>query len=264
MKIICVDDEKLILDMTVEVCLSLPRKPEVCAFQTAEKALEYFHEHSADIALLDINLPDMNGITLAKKINELSPDTAIIFLTGYPEYALDAIAMHASGYLLKPVSEEKLKEEIEYAYEIIGLKKAARGKRNIAVRTFGTFHVLVNGEPVRFTRSRSKELLAYLVDRHGSFVSRAAAFSVLYENRPYDRRMQKQFDVILRSLRQTLDEYGAGGILEMSKGSIRVVPELFDCDLYRFFEGDAQTVNSYRGEYMSEYAWASFTEAGMA
>ena len=264
MRILCVDDEKLILDLTVSMCRALPQKPEVTGFQKAADAIEWVRLHKADIALLDINLSDMNGLKLAAMIKELSPNTAIIFLTGYSEYAVDAIAMHASGYLMKPVSEERLKAEIDYAAENIALRKAARGKRNIVIKTFGNFHVLVNGEAVHFPRSRSKELLAYLVDRHGSFVSRAAAFSVLYENRQYDRPMQKQFDVILRSLRQTLEDYGIGDILEMGKGGIRVVPELFDCDLYRFYDGDAGTVNAYRGEYMSEYAWASITEANIS
>ena len=76
--------------------------------------------------------------------------------------------------------------------------------------------------------------------------------------------MQKQFDVILRSLRATLDKYGISDIIEMKKGYIRAVPEQFDCDLYRFFDGNIDTINSFHGEYMSEYSWASITEANIS
>ena len=264
MRIICVDDEKLILELTVSMCRELPQKPEVQGFSNSADALEYLRCHKADIAIIDINMPDMTGIVLAAKMKEINKNIAIIFLTGYSEYALDAISMHASGYLMKPVSSERLKEEIDYAMENIELHKYKPQNTNIFVKTFGRFDVLLDGEPIAFQRSRAKELLAYLVDRHGSFVSRSTAFSILWENRTYDRPMQKQFDVILRSLRATLDKYGISNMIEMRQGYIRAVPEQFDCDLYRFFDGNIDTVNSFQGEYMSEYSWASFTEANIS
>lgn len=72
--------------------------------------------------------------------------------------------------------------------------------------------------------------------------------------------MQKQFYVIISSLRKTLEEAGVSEIFEMSHSYIRVAPEKFECDLYRFLDGDADTVNQYRGVYMDSYSWASMTE----
>ena len=73
--------------------------------------------------------------------------------------------------------------------------------------------------------------------------------------------MQKQLDNYVRSLRNTLREYGIEDILEISRGTLRVRPERIVCDLYRFLEGDRDAVQSYRGEYMSAWAWASMTES---
>ena len=87
---------------------------------------------------------------------------------------------------------------------------------------------------------------------------------MLWEDRMYDRAMQKQFDVIIRSMRETLKEYGIEDVFEMEKGMLRIVPERIECDMYRFFAGDVQTINTYRGEYMSPYSWASFTEGLIA
>ncbi len=114
-----------------------------------------------------------------------------------------------------------------------------------------------------FSRARAKELLAYLIDRQGGFVTRANVFSVLWEDGLYNRSMQKQLDVVIRSLRTTLEEYGICDIIELHKGSLRAVPEKLDCDLYRFFKGDVEAVDAYRGEYMSAYSWASLTESYM-
>jgi len=73
--------------------------------------------------------------------------------------------------------------------------------------------------------------------------------------------MQKQLDVYIRSLRDTLREYGISEIMEMKKGILRIVPGTLVCDAYLFFSGDSPTINSYRGEYMSSYSWASITES---
>lgn len=98
------------------------------------------------------------------------------------------------------------------------------------------------------------------IDRQGSSVTRPQLASIIWEDRAYDRKLQKQLDVYIRSLRDTLHEYGIERIYEMKGGKLRVIPEEFDCDVYRFFEGDISVINAFRGEYMSDYSWASITE----
>ena len=56
-----------------------------------------------------------------------------------------------------------------------------------------------------------------------------------------------------------LREYGAQEILQMERGILRVDPNTFDCDAYRFYAGDSEAVNAYRGEYMTDYSWAELT-----
>lgn len=258
MKIICVDDEQLVLGLTVSLCRELPQITAVEGFTKAGDALSYLEEDTADIAILDINMPDMDGITLAAKIKEMHPDTAILFLTGYAQYAVDAFQIHASGYLLKPVSRERLAAEVAYA---LSGRRQQKPPVHIEAQTFGEFDLLVDGRPVAFPRARAKELLAYLVDRRGGSITRANAFAVLWGDILYDRPMQKQLDVVIRSLRTTLKEYGIDEIFEMQSGMMRICPEKLDCDLYRFLDGDIDAVNAYRGEYMSSYSWASVTEA---
>ena len=230
---------------------------DVIGFQRAEAALEWFVDNTADIALLDINLPDMNGIALAVRIKEKSPDTAIIFLTGYSEYAVDAFKIHASGYLMKPVTQAALAAEIDHALSLYEHSVPVIHTAHIAVRTFGKVEIFVNNKPVKFARSRSKELLAFLISRRGGQVSRNELHNVLYSDREYDRPVQKQLDVMIRSMRDTLTEYGISDILVMNRGLLSIRPELIDCDMYRLMDGDPVTVNSYRGEYMTGYSWAN-------
>ena len=258
MTIVCIDDEKLVLDLTISLYRELPMKPEVKGFQKANDALSWLRDNTADITLTDINMPDMNGLVLAAKIKTLRPDMKIIFLTGYSEFAVDAFALHASGYIMKPVGKERLLSEIEYA---MSDDKRTKTPVHIEVRTFGEFDLTVDGETVDFPRAKAKELLAYLIDRQGHSVSRANISAVLFEDKLYDRSMQKQLDVIIRSLRETLRKYGAEDIFELSRGNLRIRPEKINCDMYRFLNGDIEAINSYRGEYMNSYSWAALTEA---
>ena len=259
MRMICVDDEKLVLQYTLSLCDELPQIDETVGFSDPDDALKYLKENDADIALLDIDMPKMNGIQMAIRMKKMRQDIAIIFLTGYSQYAVEAFSLHASGYLLKPIGKKRLEEEIDYA--IRNRNDKTDSDSHIKVQTFGNFDVLVDGNVITFNRSKAKELLAYLVDRQGRNVTRAEAFAILWEDGQYDRPMQKQLDVIIRSLRNTLDAYDINEILEVDRGQLRVNTQYLDCDLYRFLAGDLQAINSFRGEYMNSYSWAEFTEA---
>ncbi|MBR2822242.1 MAG: response regulator [Clostridia bacterium] len=256
---ICVDDERRIMEHTVRMCLNLPRITEAKGFTRSRDALEWLETHSADLALLDIEMPEMNGIELTARIKQLRPDIAVIFLTGYAQYALDAFSVHANGYLMKPVMEEKLSQEIAYALA----NRPPRRDTHILIQTFSGFDVFVDGEIVAFSQAKCKELLAFLVDKQGNSVTRSEAFAALWEDRAYDRAMQKLLDNIIRSMRQTLEAYHIAEIFEMQRGTMRIRPEAFTCDAYRFFLGDSDAVSAYRGEYMSAYSWASITESYM-
>ena len=256
MKAICVDDDRLLMEDTVAMCLELPEIDEARGFIRPGDALEWLEHNAADLALLDIDMPEMNGIQLAAAIKAKHPDTAILFLTGYAQYAVDAFAVRASGYLLKPVTKEALAADVAYA--LSGKQKQTTGR--VLVQTFGSFDVFVDGKAISFKMAKCKELLAYLVDRQGGGVTRAELSAILWEDRPYDRGLQKQLDVYIRSLRESLRQYGVADLLEMHRGVIRIRPEKFVCDAYLFFSGDSDAVNAYRGEYMSNYSWASMTE----
>lgn len=123
LKVLCVDDEKLMLRHLVSLCEKTTDVSETHGFDRAKEALCWVKDHSCDLALLDINLPDMDGITLAKRIQELRPETDIVFVTGYPQYAVDSWTVHPCGYLLKPITKKDLQEKLDY---ILSLRSPRR------------------------------------------------------------------------------------------------------------------------------------------
>lgn len=259
MRLICVDDEIRVLRHTVLMCQELPDIEDTRGFSRAGEALEWVKGNPVDAALLDIDMPDMNGLTLAARIKEVRPDVAIIFVTAFAQFAVDSFAVHPTGYLLKPIDQEDIARELAYVRSL----KTRRAAAHIAVYTFGDFEILLDGEMLSFRRAKSKELLAYLVDRHGKGVTRAQIYAALWEEGDYGHSQQKYLDVVIRSLRETLEKHGIGDIMEMKSGFLRIRPEMIDCDLYRFLDGESSAVNAYRGAYMSNYPWATFSEAGL-
>ncbi|WP_026651089.1 response regulator [Butyrivibrio proteoclasticus] len=256
MRAICVDDDEMVLDLTISFMEESDFFSEVRGFISAKEAIEYMKNSKVSLALLDVDMPEMDGMTLAGKLREIDPKLSIIFLTGYSQYAVDAFKVHAEGYLLKPIEKDKLFEELSYVLD----NRDEETKTLATARTFGNFDLFVGGQSVVFKRSKSKELLAYLIDQRGGTVTRAEAFSALWEDGLYDRSMQKQMDVIIRSLKDTLKEYDISDILEIKSGSMRINTELIECDMYDYLDGDENAIKSYRGVYMNSYYWASMTE----
>ena len=126
----------------------------------------------------------------------------------------------------------------------------------VFIQTFGEFDVFVDGRKIAFRHPKSKEVLAVLVDKRGLSMSRPEIFSVIWEDRFYDRAMQSQFDTLIRSMRRTLKGYGIDCIFEIKKGFLRIRPQYAECDYWQCMTGDAKAIQAFGNEYMNGYAWA--------
>lgn len=164
---------------------------------------------------------------------------------------MDAIRLHAAGYLLKPYTQE----ELEYAIESARLL-SRRSKKRIFIKTFGHFDVFVDGEQIMFRSGKAKEMLALLVDRQGGTVNTDQIIGTLWENRPNDEATQNLCSKVARNLAKELKENGVENLLIATRGIRRVNTEIFDCDLYDLLNGDLHAKKEFSGEYMLEYSWA--------
>ena len=81
----------------------------IAEFDNPLDTLTFLEKNAVDAIFLDINMPDMNGISLGKIITKMYPDTKIIFITAYKDYAVDAFEIKAYDYLLKPYSESRIR-----------------------------------------------------------------------------------------------------------------------------------------------------------
>lgn len=254
MNIIAVDDEYHALEVLGDAIKEALPDSRVFTFDDPEDALRFSSENPVDVAFLDIEMREMTGLQLAEKMKDLWERTNIIFVTGYKEYALEAMALHASGYLTKPVAAADIIGEIENLRHPV--KAADSG---VYIQCFGNFEVFVDGQPVYFARVKAKEVLAYLVDRHGTNVSKKEIAAILWEDEPYDRNQQKRLDNIIAEMIRALKEVDAENIILKKNGFYAINVPLITCDFYLYEAGDASAMNRYHGQYMANYSWAEFT-----
>ena len=113
MRILIADDEKLIVDDLGSEVKELFPDAVIDGVTSAESALSLAKDNEYDVALLDIDMPVMDGLSLARRIMALQPYVNIIFVTGYKEYAYEAHELYCSAFLLKPTSRAQLKKAFE-------------------------------------------------------------------------------------------------------------------------------------------------------
>ncbi len=255
MRIIAVDDEKIALEGLLNILHKVAYDEEIQGFRLGRTALEYARDNLCDVAFLDIEMRDLKGTVLAEKLKEINPNINIIFTTGYSEYAPDAFSMHASGYLMKPVTTEKVKRELSELRNPVVKKK----EKKIHIKTFGNFEVFdQKGVQLKFRYKKTRELLAYLVDRKGAFCSIQECMGILWEDE--DPACHVSYAKNLRTdLRKCFEKVGAGEVLVRQRGYLAIAPDKVDCDYYEYLKNPSGTGEGYPGEYMNQYSWARST-----
>ena len=250
MTIVAVDDEKIALEALSNAIREAAPEAELHSFRWSEDVLAFAEETRIDVAFLDVEMAVTSGVQLAQRLTLYQPQINIIFATGFGQYRDSAFDLHASGYLIKPITAEKVRVELAH------LRYPVHGKKRVQVQTFGNFDVFLDGRPVKFKYSKTKELFAYLVDRKGAMCTVGEMMSVLFEE---DQGHETYFKSLRRDLLDTLEAAGCREVICQQRGSLGVVPEQMECDYYDYLNGESEGIKAYRGEYMTQYSWAEYT-----
>ena len=247
---ITVDDERPMLKALTDIVCSSPDIEEVYDFSVCSDALDWISENSVDVAFLDINMRGMGGLALAEKITEIHPECKIVFCTGYEEYALNAIQLRCSGYLMKPITPEAVQKEIDH------IKSQNSDASLLDVKCFGTFEVLKNGEALAFKRTKAKELFAVLVDRNGAGMTGKQICAVMWPENSDDVKNMDYLRHLVGDLKKALSNVGAEKVFCQEGYNYRIDISRINCDYHKFLKtGKPQ----FFGEYMSQYSWAEDT-----
>lgn len=280
MEYLIVDDENRaqnLLKILLERLDFVTEKDHIHLFDSGRTVLDYLSSHTADIMFLDIEMPVMNGIDLAKKISEtvINPPE-IIFITAFPQYALKAWELNAFGYIIKPYDPNQIRQVLERVLKYLGKftenKTGNSGQDSaqteshpriaphaLQIHCFPDFEVLFHDKPLSFRSRKAQELLAFLVHNRGNWVSIDKITFALLEN--CEENSSKNYSrTILYRLKKTLEKIGCEDIVESAYGKLRVNPQYFSCDYYEYLNGN---YDLFQGDYMGEYSWAETTRALM-
>lgn len=255
MHVLAVEDEKFALELLVSSIMEYDSNISIHMFRNPVKALEFAKTQNIDAAFLDLQMFEMNGLKLAEELIKIQPRINIIFTTGYEQYAIPAFKLRVSGYILKPVTPEKVKHELANLRYVNDTGEEAKKEEKVAIRCFGNFEIFVNGEVINFKYSKTKEMLAYLVDRKGASCSNSEISTILWESGKHDSYLRN----IRKDLIDTLHEFDCDGMVQTNRGKINICMGTFDCDYYKWLEDNKSVL--YQGEYMAQYSWAELTNA---
>lgn len=246
------DDSPPALDVLTEAIREACPDTEVFPFDDPYKLLDFAKETPCDIAFLDIQMPGINGLATAIALKKFKPSTNIIFVTAYSKYAMEAMQLYASGYVMKPASREAIEREIKNLRHPVETKTSKR----VRVQTFGNFEVFIDGKPPVFARSKTKELFAYIISRRGALCSNNEIIAAIWENKNDSASLKSHYRHLVADLVKTLKSLNTEDILIKNWKHLAVVPDKISCDLYEMEKGNVNALNAFHGEIMSQYSWA--------
>ena len=249
MNVILVDDEKQSLEKLEAMVRNLRPGAGCVAFGDADSALEYVGAHKADVVILNFHLREADSAALGRTLRERCPRVNLLFCAASVDHAMDAWEMDCSAYLLRPITEEKLRhafENLRYPVE----------ENRVEIQCFGNFEVYCDGEPIWFKYSRTKELFAYLVDRKGARCSIRELAAVLFGDDAHRSYMyQIRLDLV-----NTLDALGVGDIISHPHGYLGLVRDRVKCDYYDYLD---HRLEAPVREYMTQYSFGEQTCAAL-
>ncbi|MCM3702123.1 response regulator [Paenibacillus macerans] len=226
-----VDDEELSLKRLSRILAESGRVESCRTFQNPYEAYEYVKSHPIDVAFLDISMPEIDGMKLSSRLQELDEAIYIVFVTGYDSYAVQAFELSALDYLLKPVTVQRVAKTLDKVGGRGGLKPPVP---ELDIRLFNGFQIYRSGllrEPLKLRSPKTIELFAYLICRRT--VSREEIIDTLWSGLAPENAW-KNLNSTLYYIRKAIDESKTGSRIISGKNEIRIEAGGLFCDLYEF------------------------------
>lgn len=254
MRTIIVDDDEISMELLTAYCSRVSDIQMLGQFTNAEDALAFVEKNEIEFALLDVEMPQMNGLKLGEELRKLCPQMVLIYVTGHSEYVVDMLNGKADYCILKPYNAETIKDAFARA-RLLG----KRLEKSLRVETFGRFEVFAKEKAIRFGNAKARELFAYCIHREGANVTMEEAIDILWPERVYDDKVKRLYRKAISAIMEALKEHEVQDCFENKRGSCQIRKDRMECDLFRFLEEQKLTAvqkEHLRIGYMTEYSWA--------
>lgn len=235
MRTIIVDDDPLIIESEKNIIRKNEYLNIVGEFYDGNKFLESLNKLEPDVVFLDIEMPVINGIEIAKKVEAFNENIRIVFLTSYEKYAMEAFEVNAINYIVKPLTKDVLDVTVK---RLLKYRKNSRYlTENLyenKIITLGDFKVYGNNgsDMVRWSTIKEEELFAYFIYLRGEKVDKWKLCEMLWPNLNSEKALHNLHNTIYR-LKKTLKFYGIENYITHQQGSYSGIFENIQCDLWR-------------------------------
>ena len=257
MNILVVEKNKAVLNDTVDLLEKLCPDAEILGYSDSPKALAGARETRIDVACLDAKLPEMDGLLLGRYLKDLYPSVNLILMTKERATAFEAMALRASGCILLPPEEKEVARELQELRFPLGKEE----KKRVFVQTFGNFEIFADGVPIPFKYSRTKEIMAVLINNRGVQTTNGEIIASLWEDDGDPKVKTSYLSNLRQDLQNTLSDLGLTEIIIKQRGSLAIAKDKVECDLFEWLEKRRKSRYQYHGDYMDQYSWAEFAHA---
>lgn len=270
---IIIDDEENTIEEVKEIIENFKSIKVIFTENNPFEALETIKNNDIQAAFVDIDMPGMNGITLAEKISNIKPNIEIVFITAYDQYALEAFEVSAIDYILKPVRKERLEKSINKIFKIINENRIEESNV-IKIISFNKFEVIINNVPIKWRILKDKELFAYLVENINRPIHKERIIEDLWQDIDIKNALIYLQSSIYR-IRKILSNAGYIDCIKYANNCYTMNKIKLDCDIWLYkdytdinYEICASNINIYesicdlyRGDYLEEegYIWSIST-----
>ncbi|MGO4548580.1 response regulator [Paenibacillus sp. 2TAB23] len=281
LKAILVDDEEPAL-VHLERLLKADGRVQIAGkYTSAQEGLEYLARNDADVAFLDIGMPEMNGLQAAERIQTLYPHIRIVYVTAYSAYAVEAFELYALDYLLKPVDAVRIGKTInrieEYAMLLNKQPQPVESEaeaNELSVRLFKRLELsggaVLDGK-VKWRTKKAQELFAYLLHLNGAWVAKDRLIETLWREQDHEKAITYLHHSVSR-IRWLLREWGVSFTVQYEDDSYRLATSGVRTDVDEFEQALSKlpyisrdnwshyehAASLYRGDYLEDhnYDWA--------
>jgi len=271
--VILVDDEVPALE---ELQYHLSKYPDVSVidmYSNPMEAIAAIQAKKPDLIFLDIDMPFINGMEFALKIQDINIKTEIVFVTAHHEYSLQAFEVHALDYILKPIADERFSKTMARVIEQCNIRNYQSNKsESVFIKCFGKFDIIKydKNEVLKWRTAKTRELFLYLLCRHDKTITKNELINVLFEGFE-EKKAQNNLYVTMFYLKKSLDILGTKGISINENYTLNISPGICDfIDFTRLIDNDPETyddeqieefeniIGKYKGLYLEEedYLWA--------
>ena len=230
---------------------------EVLDFEDSFSALAAAREIEIDAAFISTDMPEMGGMELGQYLKDLYPYINLIFMAENPDRGYDALKLHASGYILKPLSEKLIDSEMSD----LRYPEVRKKLKRVFVQTFGNFELFVDGKPVSFKYNRTKELIAILVNNRGAQTTNGEIIASMWEDDGDPEKKTSYLCNLRQDLMNTFTRLKVTDIIIKQRGSMAIATDRIECDLYDWLEKKKDSKYHYLGDYMNQYSWPEYRHA---